>query len=867
LENTPRLTAALAGRYAIERELGRGGMATVYLARDLKFDRSVALKVLRPELTAALGAERFLREVRISARLDHPHILTLIDSGESDGFLWYVLPFVHGESLRETLNRERQLDLGQALTITRQIAGALDYAHREGVIHRDIKPENILLHEGEAMLADFGIAVAVREAGGNRLTESGLSLGTPQYMSPEQATGDRQLDARSDIYSLGAVVYEMLAGEPPLTGPTVQAVIAKLMTERPTRLRTVRDTVPQGIDNAVAKALAKVPADRFQHAGEFAAALARGATASEAPPRRRRWIWPAAAVLPVAIAVGAVLIRSPEPPPGPAFVVRDRTQVTFTGEATLPAISEDAKQLAYIVRRCERASCAYGIEVQDIGGGASRRVFDGATALYGVRFSPDRRFLLFRATIAGRYGPHIVSTLGGTPRYIGNSNAAAFFPSGDSLLIASPPTDSVPRVWIATLDGDRRDSLVVGRPGDAIASITMMSSGEKLLAGVITEGRSELRILDRRGRTLDAFRVESGTRVFRARVTTDAAWVDVTPTGGGQSALVRLPLDATRGRFAGPGDTLLLAGDQRFGVDVSIDGRTIAYVDGTAQYDLWALDLADALRGTFAPERRRESATTPLGGALSPDGDRVLILRPIPGGSQRVFALLPFAGGAEVTHRPTGTVLLGGVWLPGGGSFAYAERMDGSVRFVTVDPRTGARRTTFAIADSTIGEYAALGANGWAWTPGDGRKGLRVQRPGESASRAIPLPLADERVEAVSATPDGAHIVTCGWDATFDSILVHVVELPEGRASRWAAFLSEGCGVWGLADGSVLIAILETQASVTLYRLRAPGRIERLGTIPRPVEALSPSHDARRVVVLTRDFHGDVWLARVAPAR
>jgi hypothetical protein len=207
-----RLRAALADRYAIERELGAGGMATVYLAHDLKHDRNVALKVLRPELAAVLGAERFLAEIRITAKLDHPHILTLIDSGEAGGLLYYVLPYVHGESLRAKLERERQLGLDEALRITRQVAAALEHAHRQGVIHRDIKPENILLFEGEAMLADFGIALAVREAGGNRLTESGLSLGTPQYMSPEQATGDRTLDARSDVYSLGAVLYEMLAG-------------------------------------------------------------------------------------------------------------------------------------------------------------------------------------------------------------------------------------------------------------------------------------------------------------------------------------------------------------------------------------------------------------------------------------------------------------------------------------------------------------------------------------------------------------------------------------------------------------------------------------------------------------------------------
>src|SRR5437867_1361123 len=240
-----RVRASLAGRYTIERELGAGGMATVYLARDLKHDRAVALKVLRPDLAAVLGAERFLLEIRISAKLDHPHILTLIDSGTDDGFVWYVLPLVRGESLRGKLAREKQLPLEEALAITKQIASALSYAHGHGVIHRDIKPENILLHEGEAMLADFGIALAVREAGGPRLTESGLSLGTPQYMSPEQATGGRELDARSDVYSLAAVVYEMLAGEPPFSGATTQAVIAKLLTERPTALRVIRSAVPR----------------------------------------------------------------------------------------------------------------------------------------------------------------------------------------------------------------------------------------------------------------------------------------------------------------------------------------------------------------------------------------------------------------------------------------------------------------------------------------------------------------------------------------------------------------------------------------------------------------------------------------------
>ena len=311
--------AALADRYRIERELGQGGMAIVYLARDVKHDRDVALKVLRPELAAVLGRERFLNEIRVTARLEHPHIVTLIDSGEAQGALWYVLPLIRGESLRARLAREPQLPIDDALTITRQIAAALDHAHAQGVIHRDIKPENILLHEGEAMLTDFGIALAVKEAAGSRLTETGLSLGTPQYMSPEQATGDRALDARSDVYSLAAVLYEMLAGEPPHTGPTVQSVIAKLMTERPTRLRTVRDAVSPQVDDAVARALAKTPVDRFATAGSFARALSAPSPMGAAPRRRiRRRTALLVALVALVIGLSPVLARRRLAPAAPA---------------------------------------------------------------------------------------------------------------------------------------------------------------------------------------------------------------------------------------------------------------------------------------------------------------------------------------------------------------------------------------------------------------------------------------------------------------------------------------------------------------------------------------------------------------------
>jgi eukaryotic-like serine/threonine-protein kinase len=277
-----RLTTALAEQYVIEREAGVGGMATVFVARDVKHDRLVALKVLKPELAALLGVERFLSEIRVTAHLQHPHILPLFDSGQAGALIYYVMPHVEGESLRQRLAREKQLPLDTAIEITRAVASALDYAHRHGVIHRDIKPENILFQDGQAVVADFGIALALSAAGGSRLTETGLSLGTPQYMSPEQATGDRALDARSDIYSLASVLYEMLAGEPPHTGPTVQSVIAKVLTDRPRLLRALRDSVPAAVETAVHKALAKVPADRFASAAEFADALTSPAAMSGA---------------------------------------------------------------------------------------------------------------------------------------------------------------------------------------------------------------------------------------------------------------------------------------------------------------------------------------------------------------------------------------------------------------------------------------------------------------------------------------------------------------------------------------------------------------------------------------------------------
>src|SRR6059036_1113019 len=321
------LREALADRYAVERELGRGGMATVFLAEDLKHHRSVAIKVLHSELTAALGAERFLREIEIAARLQHPHILPLYDSGAAAGFLYYVMPYVEGESLRDRLTREKQLPQDDAIRIATEVAGALAYAHSHGVVHRDIKPENIMLSGGTAVVTDFGIARAVSAAGGGQhLTQTGTIIGTPAYMSPEQSTGSYEIDGRSDQYSLACVVYEMLVGEPPFTGPTAQAVIARHSLDMVSPPSIVRSTIPDAVEGAILRALSKVPADRYSTTALFAEALntpsaatgsVRRATLAGGRARGPGWRYalPAAAVVAL-VAGGAALFARRHATPG-----------------------------------------------------------------------------------------------------------------------------------------------------------------------------------------------------------------------------------------------------------------------------------------------------------------------------------------------------------------------------------------------------------------------------------------------------------------------------------------------------------------------------------------------------------------------
>ncbi|MEO8140068.1 MAG: protein kinase, partial [Gemmatimonadota bacterium] len=411
------LKTALADRYQLERELGHGGMATVYLAHDLKHDRKVAVKVLRPELAAVIGAERFLAEIKTTANLQHPHILGLFDSGQVDGTVFYVMPFVDGESLRDRLTREKQLPIEDAVRISREVADALQYAHAQGVIHRDIKPENILLHGGHALVADFGIALAAATTAGTRMTETGMSLGTPTYMSPEQAMGERNLDARTDIYALGCVTYEALVGEPPFTGPTAQAIVAKVMTATPESLTTLRRTVPPAVARAVHRAIEKLPADRFPTAAAFGAALSgEGGThswpaepvAQRAAPGRR---WPLALV--------ALLVASA------AYGIGRRSGSAVAGPSVFDAALPDTAPMSFAA---STSTSSYGVPLRNLSVAPS-----GEFAVYTAR-QGDSTMLWYRSLRDATVHP-ITGTRGATAPRISPDGQQIAFLRGDRVML------------------------------------------------------------------------------------------------------------------------------------------------------------------------------------------------------------------------------------------------------------------------------------------------------------------------------------------------------------------------------------------------------------------------------------------------
>ena len=614
---TDRLAAALADRYRIERELGAGGMATVYLAHDLKHDRKVALKVLKPELAAVLGAERFVVEIRTTASLQHPHILPLFDSGTADGFLYYVMPFIQGETLRDKLNRETQLGVEEAVAITRDVADALDSAHRHGIIHRDIKPENILLHDGRPIVADFGIALAVSAAAGGRMTETGLSLGTPHYMSPEQATADKEITGRSDVYSLASVLYEMLAGQPPHLGGSAQQIIMKIIAEPVDAVTRYRKSVPPNVAAALAKALEKLPADRFESARAFRDALAdRGFTtttargvAAAAPVSRWNAVTVslgAVAVLSTSALVAMWLTRSsPEPRPVAryslampgadsgssvqnlrgvsisadgsrlAWIASDRSiwirrrdaleiQKVEIGDQTPGAIalSPDGRELAF--------ATTTSLLVTSLVGGGTRQLADSVNGRWGIDWSTDKHLYFTRNWRISR-----VPESGGIPEMLTPADTGAVhlfarsLPNGRGILYhwASTGVDSGElRVW----DASRRRSHVIGKgaPVGYVSGylISVLAEGGVLLATPFD---------------LQALRARSESQTVERHIILERGDIPLVAMSSSGTLVVSLGT-ITQNRLArvslrGQVEALPVTATDFRGVRVSPDGRKVAY--------------------------------------------------------------------------------------------------------------------------------------------------------------------------------------------------------------------------------------------------------------------------------------------------
>ena len=595
------LRNALHDRYRIERELGAGGMATVYLAEDLKHDRKVAIKVLHPDLAAALGAQRFLSEIKTTANLQHPHILPLHDSGEADGLLFYVMPYVEGESLRDRLDREKPLPIADAVRITCEVASALDYAHRHGVIHRDVKPENILLHDGRATVADFGIALAIQSAAGARMTQTGLSLGTPQYMSPEQAMGEKQIDARSDVYALGAVLYEMLTGDPPFTGSTVQAVVAKVMSAEPEPVTMLRKSTPEPVAYAVHRALEKLPADRFPTAQAFADALAapaapaaslgaagRGAGHAGSPSGWRASLRHPLVLGSVVIAIAAV-----------AFAARMWIAARRAPEATVERFAVDLPQgVTPMIRSAVGTSGGMGVAISPDGSTIviSGIGADGVARLYirrldelaaspipgtegGVQpfFSPDGQWIAF--WVAGRLLK--VNVRGGAPQPIAEiANMVGGTWTRDGTIVVSItghlvsfPAAGGAKPAVAALDtagGEEGQYFPTAiADGDHVAYSSWGSGGlEAVRVGMLTLSTGRARRLD-----------VPATSVLGAM---DGSLVYANTTG----SLVVAPFDVASGSATGPAVPAVgdVATGNRAGAQAALSNAgTLVYATGGAK--------------------------------------------------------------------------------------------------------------------------------------------------------------------------------------------------------------------------------------------------------------------------------------------
>ncbi len=844
-----RLVAALADRYRLERQLGEGGMATVYLAHDRKHDRRVAIKVLRPELAAVIGAERFLVEIRTTANLQHPHILPLFDSGEADGFLYYVMPFVDGETLRTKLDRESQLGVEEAVRIATDVADALEYAHTQGVIHRDIKPENILLQNGRPMVADFGIALAVSAAAGGRLTETGLSLGTPHYMSPEQATAERDLTPRSDQYALACVLYESLAGEPPHTGGSAQQVIMKIITEVPADLVTRRRTVPPHVAGAVATALEKLPADRFDSMHAFAAALSDSrrtvhttrttATTGRGAPSRSFAFAGVTTALLVAAAWGWLRPSPPTPVLRYELVAAAASGSTrITSDLPAPVGAPDGSFLVYAAPRPDgtTGSQLYRKRREQ----ATGAPIDGSEDAVSFALSPDGRWIAFTASSQLRKVP----VAGGVPDVLVESGV--YGPGGvawrdDGTLLFAKSDRGLPALTQVASDGGTETSLFVSTIGAAVIPVDVPGTELAFFAQCSSPTTCDLFVLDVARR--DAQLVLKGA--------TYSAW---SPTGhllyvaSGRLMVAAFDVEARQLR----GEPIEMAtgvSDGLSPIHLSAAGTLSARLGRSVLLRSWELVWVDR-SGRSAPlddtwQLTLTAGSGNVGWALSPDGSRLAI------------GLNTEAGGDDIWIRTLPDGPLSRLSPESGPDMRPRWTADGQwVTFVRQGTQPGvfARRADGTGRDSLLlsglVDEAALAPDGRWLLVRDGASGsvrggrdIRGLRLGVDTA-LTPLIASPFDEQAVAASPDGRWIAYHANETGRSE--VYVRSFP--RTDEVKRQVSSGGGtspVWS-RDGRELF-FLSPEREMISARVVRPGSAEMPIEFARPVTLFRVPDDLLQV--------------------
>jgi serine/threonine-protein kinase len=794
-ELVARLQTALSDRYRLEGEIGAGGMATVYLAQDLRHSRRVAVKVLRPELAAVIGAERFLAEITLTANLQHPHILPLFDSGEADSFLFYVMPFVEGETLRARLNREKQLPVPDAVRIATEVASALDYAHRHGVVHRDIKPENILVHDGRALVADFGIALAASKASGSRMTETGMSLGTPQYMSPEQAMGEREITARSDVYALGAVLYEMLTGDPPFSGSTAQAIVARVVTESPRPLLPQRHTIPPGVERAVLTALEKLPADRYGTAAEFAAALTdRSQTAATvptaAPPQRVRRRWPVSTMAAFGVAALAAIAAlwgwlrpAPVPPVTRLSIFLPATEALqpATQAGGRLAISPDGKQVVYTgpgeggprlwLRRRDQLAAV---------------PISGTESALSPFFSPDGRQVGF---ITRGRTVRVVSLEGGPPLTLTDSANTTGGAWGSDGYIYAESDSGISR--IRSTGGSMEQVFKFSRQNEIGAEWPDVLPGARGLIFRIRRAGQAPSDFDIMAMKLPDGEARVITRGVYARYATSGHLLVVTADG----KLLAVPFDPDKLELTGPPLALVEGIGVRaggFGVDLALSSTgTMLYTTGGSVGSRRAVWLSR--EGTATPV---DSTWDPQGTinsvALSPDGKALAVGLTRDGKEDIWVKQLPRGPFSRITFGDTANVRP--AWSADGRSVNYILDRGGAgsgLPYARLADGTGSPRALLSTAfnfgqvlESRDGRWLVLRRSAAEAGGGD----IFASRVGDSVLTPLLATPATEGNPAVS--PDGRWLAYSSDESGTSE--VYVRPFPEVGSARWQVSTAGG---------------------------------------------------------------------------